>query len=70
MATTSFEAVIDRECGFAGSVMVVGSFSGCFRSWKWSVESHDAEMSSAKIFVSSCHCSARRKLTMLFAIDY
>ena len=52
MATTSLEAVIERECGFAGRVIVVGSFSGFLRSWKWRVESHDAEMSNAKYIVN------------------
>jgi hypothetical protein len=47
MATTSLEAVIEREWGFAGSLMVAGSFSGVLRSWKWRVESHDAETSNA-----------------------
>jgi hypothetical protein len=32
MATTSFEAVIERECGLAGRVMAVGSFEGLLRS--------------------------------------
>ena len=32
MATTSFDAVIDMECGFAGRVTVVGSLDGSFRS--------------------------------------
>lgn len=31
MATTSLEAVMEREWGFAGRVMVVGSFSGVER---------------------------------------
>lgn len=48
MATTSFEAVMERECGFAGRVIVVGSLEGLLRSWKWSVESHDAETRSAR----------------------
>jgi len=47
MATTSLDAVIDNECGFAGSLIVAGSLSGLLRSWKWSVESHDAETSNA-----------------------
>lgn len=46
MATTSLEAVIEREWGLAGRGMVVAAFSGCFRSWKWRVESHDAETSN------------------------
>lgn len=48
IATTNFEAVIDREWGLAGRVMVVGSFEGLARSWKWRVESHDAETRSAR----------------------
>jgi hypothetical protein len=53
MATTSLEAVIERECGFAGRVIIVGPLDRSLRSWKWRVESHDAEMSSAEDFVSS-----------------
>jgi hypothetical protein len=34
MATTSLEAVTEREWGFAGSVMIVCSRSGFLRSWK------------------------------------
>jgi len=48
MATTSFDAVMESECGLAGRVMVVGSLEGLFRLWKWRVESHDAETSSAR----------------------
>lgn len=32
MATTNLEAVIDSECGFAGSLIVAGSLSGFLRS--------------------------------------
>lgn len=53
MATTSLEAVIESECGFAGRVIIVGPLERSLRSWKWRVESHDAEMSSAEDFVSS-----------------
>lgn len=51
MATTNLEAVMERECGLAGSLRVAGSFSGLLRSWKWRVESHDAETSNAGISV-------------------
>jgi len=43
MATTSLEDVIERECGLAGRGMEIGSFSGDCRSWKWRVESQEAE---------------------------
>jgi len=43
MATTSLEAVIEREWGLAGRVMIVGSFDGKFRSCIWRVESQEAE---------------------------
>lgn len=32
MATTSLEAVMESECGFAGRVMLVGSLPGELRS--------------------------------------
>lgn len=48
MATTNLEAVIERECGLAGRGMVMGSFSGLLRSWKWRVESQDADTSNAR----------------------
>ena len=47
MATTSLELVIDREWGFCGSVILTTFFSGLLRSWKWTVQSHDADISSA-----------------------
>jgi len=49
MATTSLEALMERECGFAGREIVVGSWSGLERSWKWRVESQDAETSNAGV---------------------
>jgi hypothetical protein len=48
MATTSLEAVMESECGFAGRMIVIVSLEGLLRSWKWRVESHDAETRSAK----------------------
>lgn len=53
MATTSLEAVMEREWGFEGRVMVVGSLEGELRWWMWRVESHDAEISNA-VLLSAC----------------
>jgi hypothetical protein len=48
----------------------VCSRSGFLRSWKWIVESHDAEMRSAGILVSK-YCFEQGEVpTVLFAIDY
>jgi hypothetical protein len=70
MATTSLEAVREREWGLAGSVRVVCSRSGFLRSWKWSVESHDAEMRSAGTLVSKYRFESGEVPTVLFAVDY
>jgi hypothetical protein len=70
MATTSLEAVKEREWGLAGSVRVVCSRSGFLRSWKWSVESHDAEMRSAGTLVSKYSFGQEEKPTVLYAVDY
>lgn len=43
IATTSFVADAEREKGFEGRLIAEKS-PGLLRSWRWSVESHDAEM--------------------------
>ena len=60
MATTSLELVIDREWGFCGSVILTTCFSGLLRSWKWSVQSHDADISNAREegVSKTVHCMA------------
>ena len=47
MATTSFVAVREREKGLAGRGIEVASLSGLERSWKWRVESQEAEINMA-----------------------
>lgn len=47
MATTSLELVKEREWGFCGRVILMTSLSGLLRSWKWSVQSHDADTNNA-----------------------
>jgi hypothetical protein len=69
MATTSFEAVREREKGLAGSWIVVGSLVGSLRSWKCSVQSHDADMSNAKISLTDTP-KAYEEHTVFFAVGY
>jgi len=54
IATTSFEAVRAMENGLAGSGMVVGSFAGSERWWKWRVLSQEEDMRRARIGRSTC----------------
>jgi hypothetical protein len=49
MATTSFEGVMEREWGFCGRETFTACFSGLLRSWKCSVQSHDADIRSAGV---------------------
>lgn len=70
MATTSLVGVMEREWGFWGRAILIGSLSGFLRSWKWSVQSHDAEISRAMRVVSFVFIDRESRLTMLFTVHH
>lgn len=47
IATTSLDALMERQNGFAGRGIVVGSLDGSERWWIWRVQSQDAETNIA-----------------------